>query len=335
MSLELNQEQLMTEPVAHSAPGLFWEDVMFLSEESPRIYPDLTLKASAYRTNGEFRAARRKTISHADTILQVSEHGASITSLNIQGIELVHYGRFSNALSEEGTWGQIHMCLPMVGKAQGRYERLPKHGLLGEGSLWHTDENLSTDKRLVFSLRGDETLAYRFGYPSQFIYLGIYDIEDDGSLTATMQVYNISRDKKLHIAPGWHPYLKNPSDSLDDISIGILHNDGGVEKVPQDEFGNLMTVENLQKTLIYEMNSKANIQFSKGEYAVTLTPLAGFDGSNAKWWLWTNDPRRICVEPTSASAPALGVVGKDIALLPAEAAQFSMNIARYPNPVNL
>ena len=225
------------------------------------------------QTTGELLVAERHEIRKGKTTLVASTHGASITSLTMDNREIVKPGKFSNALDDKDTWGNIHVCFPMIGiAADSTHPHIPKHGLIGEGSKWEYDPDSTTNK-LIFTLQGKNTLAEAVGYPEDFVCKSIYSIEEDGSVDLRLIVNNIGSDP-LPVAPGWHPYFDNPSGQLEDVSV--IFPDTGVEITHSN---GAMSLQQLDKTIETSLDGEALIVFKDG-FKISINALDGFDGND-------------------------------------------------------
>lgn len=248
-----------------------------------------------YKDNGERSDSERISLNANSFSIEFSTHGAMITKLDLDGVQLIYQNTFETHLvSRDNARGQIPLMLPQISHDKSSKKPLPFHGYL-QRSLTNFEKELSDldNGIVVFSLRGSDILPILNPH-NGIMHFVIYKCFVDGSIINSIQSFNFG-DSEFEISPATHPYIRLNRDSAQN-SFVMGHN-----------LGNFST-KDLAKTV--EFNGAENGQLLTAQLRTPTfnfqgIPLRGYSLRDSQIWVWTDSNAYICIENTSSGAKYL------------------------------
>lgn len=205
-----------------------------------------------------------------------TERGGIITSLILQGIELLYIDTVNLENKNEKVHGGIPVLFPNAGALTDN--SLPQHGFARDME-WESEPY---ERGFIENLISTDQSKRIYPYDFKLSLLGRF--EEDNSFTLIQDVRNLD-SKDMPIACGLHPYFKVPNDKKKDI----LFNFSGGEVI-QEQFE------------LWSKGQKISIDNPGTPLQVTIpdlgTLILNYSKEYKKIWIWSESGKDfICIEP--------------------------------------
>lgn len=147
------------------------------------------------------------------------ERGGIITSLMLQGTELLYLDRETLLDPTKNVRGGIPLLFPNAGAIESeQYPGLKQHGFARLCSHWISEQDSDTG---YFSETLSANKDTKRVYPYDFTYVVRGQFEQNGSFTLTQEVTNKELTQPLPLSMGLHPYFKVPHDQKQNICFNF------------------------------------------------------------------------------------------------------------------
>lgn len=129
--------------------------------------------------------------------------GGMITSLKLQGKEILYFDKETFLNKNESVRGGIPILFPNAGelKKNDKFPNLKRHGFAREME-WNREESEVGFKEILSSSPESKEV-----FPFDFKLSLSGQFESDGSFTLNQEVENMEKEKEMPIAMGFHPYF--------------------------------------------------------------------------------------------------------------------------------
>ncbi len=233
-------------------------------------------------------------ISEDSAISFCTERGGIITSLVLQGKEILYLDKETFEDTEKNVRGGIPILFPNAGAFEStQFPLLGQHGFARNSSKWISQTTLNG---FTESLSSDEESKKMYLYDFQLSVEGKF--ENDGSFTLIQKVENNDKKNMLPIAMGLHPYFKVENDKKKNIQFNF---EGG--KYIEEQFynwseGNFISIDNPK---IHNPQAVMNIVLPN-----VGTLMIDASVEYKKIWIWSLPGENfICIEPVMRDVQGL------------------------------
>jgi galactose mutarotase-like enzyme len=179
------------------------------------------------------------TLSDNTEVSFLPERGGIITSLTLQGVDILYLDQATLHDPARNVRGGIPILFPNAGAFERpEFPLLKQHGFARQSQKWTAEKTSSGFKETLVS--DQESLSV---YPYQFKLSLEGKFEDNNSFTLSQNVENTG-DTTMPISMGLHPYFNVPNDEKPNIKFNF---DGGAyieQQIGQWSEGMFVSIDN-------------------------------------------------------------------------------------------
>jgi hypothetical protein len=229
-------------------------------------------------------------IENQNTIATISDDFPTITSWQVDGIDILFPEQILPIDGKQRKRGGIPICFPNFGKPVNyKGAQIPQHGFLRD-----------TKKALAVSQTASDVIvmggiidAYDVSYKMN-IKMRVHRLFNTPTLTQVLSVWSGNPSQEMPICLGFHPYFKVNRKYLNFLRDGKAMN------------MDLFSDENLLHAQTFDFNNIFEVQLNE-KLSVTMICLDNFETGHQQVCIWSDNPEEyVCIEPIIHNSKLFG-----------------------------
>lgn len=240
-----------------------------------------------------------------------SERGGIITSLKLNGVEILYLDHETFKNKDTSVRGGIPILFPNAGPIPEEikteeYINLKQHGFARD-MKWSSENKENSFSETLIS---DENTKKVYPHDFKLTLSGI--LEEDSSFTLTKNIQNLNENQEMPISSGLHPYFKVANAQKQNIEFNFPGGDFVKENIEKWANGKAVSIDNPNIPLEVYIPELGTLVFT-------------IDQEYKKIWVWSMpDKDFICIEPVMHDIG--GIIKAPTMIKPKEDLTVSFNI---------
>jgi len=240
-----------------------------------------------------------------------SERGGIVTSLKLNGVEILYLDQETFSNKEVSVRGGIPILFPNAGPIPEEiktedYTNLKQHGFARD-MKWSSE---NTENGFAESLVSNENTKSVYPHDFKLTLRGV--LEEDDSFTLTKNIQNLNENQDMPVSSGLHPYFKVANEQKQNIEFNFTGGEFIKENIEKWANGKAVSIDNPNEPLEISIPNLGTL-------------ILTVDEEYKKIWVWSMpDKDFICIEPVMHDKG--GIITEPTIIKPKESLIVSFNI---------